>query len=79
MKRKSALTLDQLFRRGKTLTKSPAERDDDRIAIHRVMSGTGKVYYGNAHRVTIEPGLKLAEVEPSTPASAGNTQRRVTS
>lgn len=80
MTRKTALTPDQvrqqLRQRGKTLTKWAAERGYDRKAVYRVMSGTDKAYYGNAHRIAVDLGLKLADEEPSTPVTAGNMQRR---
>ena len=80
MRRETALTPDQvrqqLRQRGKTLTKWAAEHGYDRKAVYRVMSGTDKAYYGNAHKIAVELGLKMAEEEPSTPASTGNTQRQ---
>ncbi|MHB1273655.1 MAG: DNA-binding protein [Rhodanobacter sp.] len=80
MTRKTALTPDQvrqqLRQRGKTLSTWAAERGYDRKAVYRVMSGTDKAYYGNAHNIAVALGLKVAEEEPSTTAIHSNTQKR---
>lgn len=80
MTRKTALTPDQvrqqLRQRGKTLSQWAAERGYDRKAVYRVMSGTDKAYYGNAHNIAVALGLKVADEEPNTTVLSRNMQRR---
>lgn len=79
MTRKTALTADQvrqrLRQRGRTLTQWAADHGYDRKAVYRVMSGTDKAYYGNAHKIAVALGLKVADEEPSTTTRDRNTQR----
>lgn len=79
MTRKTALTPDQvrqkLRQRGKTLTWWAEVHGFDRKAVYRVMAGTDKAYYGNAHKIAVALGLKIADEEPSTPAGDRNMQR----
>jgi len=79
MNRKTALTPDQvrqrLRQRGRTLTQWAADHGFDRKAVYRVMNGTDKAYYGNAHKIAVELGLKVTEEEPNTGATSRNMQR----
>jgi len=80
MTRKTALTPDQvrqrLRQRGKTLTQWAAEHSFDRKAVYRVINGADKAYYGRAHEIAVALGLKVVEVEPSTPANDRNMRQR---
>lgn len=80
MTHKTALTPDQvrqkLRQRGKTLTQWAADHGFDRKAVYRVIAGTDKAYYGNAHAIAVALGLKVPVDEPSTKAGDRNIQRR---
>lgn len=82
MKHRTAapLTPDQVRQRlrqqGKTLTQWSLEHGYDRKAVYRVMSGADKAYYGRAHDIAVDLGLKLPSDESSAAESDRNTQSR---
>ncbi len=77
---KRPLTPDQVragFRaKGTTLSQWARERGYDRQHVYRVMGGQCKAYYGIAHQIAVELGLKLPDdgSQPSTAVGARNTQ-----
>jgi len=81
MTRKTALTPDQvrqgLRQRGETLSAWAKARGYDREAVYRVLNGKDKAYYGRAHQIAVDLGLKLPDSgQPSTAVADRNIQRR---
>lgn len=56
------MTPDQIKKnlreQGKTITDWARERGYSRVEVYRVLNGQSKAYYGKAHAIAVELGLK---------------------
>lgn len=78
--RTKILTPDQVRQRfklqGITQTEWAKQHGFDRRAVYRVLSGTDKGNFGQAHKIAVALGLKASSGEPITPAHPRNMQDR---
>lgn len=51
----------RLRRQGKTITQWAAEHGFPRAAVYRVLNGIDKAYFGRAHDIAVELGLKQSD------------------
>lgn len=62
---------------GITTTQWAEARGYTRNEVYRVLNGQAKAYYGKAHQIAVELGLKPSNAQPTTPAELRNPQSKV--
>lgn len=74
------LTPDQvkqsLRMQGITTTQWAEARGYSRNEVYRVLNGQAKAFYGKAHQIAVELGLKPSNAQPTTPGGPRNLQSK---